>query len=97
MTLHVTHHAIERYQERIDPDAPHDEARAALDTPATRAAAEFGAQFVRLASGHRIVVQDNTVVTVMPADNYRKQVCRHKIPRHPRKQIRPQGRVSNGG
>jgi hypothetical protein len=90
--LHITHHAIQRYIARVDPSASPDTARAALDTPATRAAAQFGATFVRLATGHRIVVQDFTVVTVMPADNYRKQVCRHGLPRYNR-----QCRVPGGG
>jgi len=79
--LHITQHAIERYIERVAPVTP-DEAREALDCPAVRTAAQIGARFVRLHGGQRIVLQGCTVVTVMPAENYRKQVRRRGMGRY---------------
>lgn len=55
-----------------------------MDCPAVRAAAGFGARFVRLHGGQRIVLQDWTVTTVLPADNYRKQVRRRGMGRYGR-------------
>lgn len=74
MRPHVTAHAIDRYRERIA-DLPDSEIIANLDTPAIRAAAEFGCECrVRLPTGHRIVVKDHTIVTVTPAPLVRR--CR---------------------
>ncbi len=71
----ITSHAIERYQERVA-NVSDDEARLALASPAVRAAALFGCKYVRLATGQRIVVEDGIVKTVLPSENYRKQVRR---------------------
>lgn len=79
--LHISSHAISRYIERCDPLADYDTAVAALSSPVIQQAADFGAQFVRLGTGHRVVIEQHTVVTVMPADNYRRQVCRQGLPR----------------
>ena len=79
--IHITAHAIERYIERVAPVTP-DEAHAALDSAAVRCAAEIGARFVRLHGGQRIVLQGCTVVTVMPSENYRKQVRRRGMGRY---------------
>jgi hypothetical protein len=77
MTLHVTRHAIERFQERVE-NLPEPEVLERLDTPATRAAASLQAEcHVRLPTGQRIAVKDNTVVTVLPAEQYQRQVRRH--------------------
>lgn len=78
--IHVTQHAIERYIERVAPVTP-EQAAAALDSPAVRTAAQIGARFVRLHGGQRIVLQGHTVVTVMPSENYRKQVRRRGMGR----------------
>lgn len=75
MTLHVSYHAIQRYQERIA-NVTDDEARAVLSTPAIQAAAKFGAMFVRLGTGHRIAIQNMTVVTVLPPESYKRQIGR---------------------
>jgi hypothetical protein len=75
VTLHVSRHAVERYQERVA-DVTDDEAIAALSTPAIKAAAAFGAQFVRLGNGLRITINDGVVVTVLPASHHKKQVNR---------------------
>lgn len=79
--LHITAHAIQRYRERVA-ELADDQIRAALDCPAVRAAAQIGARFVRLHGGQRIVLQGDTVVTVMPSDNYRKQVRRLGLSRY---------------
>jgi hypothetical protein len=72
----VTKHALSRYRQRVDPRASYADAVAALSTPAIVSAAAFGARFVRLATGHRITLKGNVVMTVLPPGNYRKQVQR---------------------
>ena len=73
--VHVTHHAIQRYVERVSP-VTEDEARQALSSKAIEIAADFGARFVRLATGQRICVRDHAVITVLPAENYRRKIRR---------------------
>ena len=63
--IHISQHAIERYQERIA-NVPDEVAREALSCPAVIAAADFGASSVRLGSGVRIVLVGRSVVTVLP-------------------------------
>lgn len=65
--IHVTAHAVVRYQERIA-NLSDDDVRARLDTPAIRAAIKFGAPYVRLGSGHRVVIANGAVVTVLPVE-----------------------------
>lgn len=65
----LTRHAIQRYRERVA-DVPACEVWRALDSRAVRAAIDFGARFVRLAGGQRVVLEENRVVTVLPADHY---------------------------
>ena len=79
--LHVTAHAILRYQERVAPVSL-ETARAALSTPAIRKAAEFGATYVRLGTGHRVVIQGLTIVTVQPAEHYARQIKRRGLGRY---------------
>ena len=62
--IHVTRHAIDRYQERVA-NVPEDAARRALSTVAIRTAADFGAEYVRLGTGHRVVINCGSVVTVL--------------------------------
>lgn len=64
----ITHHALSRAIERVPGIATVDQARALLSSPAIRLAARFGAHYVKLGSGHRVVVNDNTVITVLPSD-----------------------------
>lgn len=59
--LHVTQHAIERALER-------GVALEALTCPAVQAAASFGAPYVRIATGQRIVIADGSIITVLPAE-----------------------------
>ena len=65
--VHITAHAIERFQERIA-NWPEAAVRKALSSPAVRLAAQIGAPFVKLGSGHRIALQGHTVVTVLSPD-----------------------------
>lgn len=65
--VHVSTHAIERYQERVR-NCTEAEAIAAIDTPAVNLAANFGAPYVRIATGQRIVIENHVVVTVLPSD-----------------------------
>lgn len=64
--VHITQHAIERFQERVE-NLPDDAVVDRLRCPAVLKAAAFGAPIVRLATGHRIVLQNGSVVTVLPA------------------------------
>lgn len=66
----LTRHAIERYRERVA-DVPTAAIWQALDCPAVRLAIEFGARFVRLAGGQRVVIQGNRIVTILPRDHAR--------------------------
>jgi hypothetical protein len=63
--LHITHHAVERYQERVA-NLPDAAVRAALASPAVHTAAAIGAPFVKLATGQRIVLRGSRVITVLP-------------------------------
>jgi len=81
MPIHVTNHAVLRYQERVAPVSM-ERARAILSSPTMQRAADFGATFVRLGTGQRVVIQDQTVVTVQPADHYARQVKRRGLGRY---------------
>lgn len=61
----VTRHAVERYQQRIDPAANDDEAREAIlsHAAAISIAASFGAPCVKLGDGSRLKLAGNVVVT----------------------------------
>jgi len=71
----LTRHAIQRYRERVA-DVPAAAIWAALDTPAVRIAIDFGARFVRLSGGQRIVLEENRVVTILPRDRCRGSLAR---------------------
>lgn len=65
MTLHVTSHAILRYQERVKrcTDA---EAVTALTGPIFDKAIEVGAHVVILPAGQRAIIKNSHVITVLP-------------------------------
>lgn len=63
--IHVTHHAIERYRERVA-DLPDAAIVAVLSSPAMETAARFGCECVLLGTRHRVVIDGNRVVTVKP-------------------------------
>ena len=65
--LHVTSHAISRAIERLGCKTA-AEADAVLRSPAVATAAQFGAPYVRLPGGQRVVLEGRNVVTVLPAD-----------------------------
>ena len=77
MTLHITQHAIDRYRERVA-DMPDQAIVAQLTTDAVLAAARFGAPYVRLPTGQRIVIQRGAVVTILPNDTPRGYVVRFR-------------------
>ena len=74
--IHVTHHAVERYQERVR-NLPADQVRELIR--ANRAVQLFmspltlslskGAPFVRLGTGQRLVLTEGRVITVLPTDH----------------------------
>lgn len=68
--LEVTLHAIARYQERVE-DVPAIEVVQRLNAPVFVQAADFGAPYVRMTGGQRAVIEDWTVVTILPKDQYR--------------------------
>lgn len=73
--LFLTRHAIQRYRERVA-DLPAAEIWRALDCPAVRVAIEFGARFVRLSGGQRVVLEENRVVTILPRNRGRAALAR---------------------
>lgn len=71
----LTRHAIQRYRERVA-DVPASAIWAALDTPTVRIAIDFGARFVRLSGGQRIVLEKNRIVTILPRERCRGSLHR---------------------
>tara|TARA_R110000772_G_scaffold89304_2_gene185141 strand:+ start:21695 stop:21970 length:276 start_codon:yes stop_codon:yes gene_type:complete len=64
----VSNHAVERYIERVAA-VSHAKALAAMQTPTIRLAASIGAPFVKLGSGHVVVIEGGAVVTILPKDH----------------------------
>lgn len=64
--IHITQHAVQRYQERVA-NVTDGEARAAIlsHEGALVCAARFGAPVVRCGEGFRIVMEGAIVVTVL--------------------------------
>lgn len=73
--VYLTRNAIQRYRERVADVSPAEIWRA-LDCPAVRVAIEFGARFVRLSGGQRVVLEENRVVTILPRDRCRGSLHR---------------------
>lgn len=78
---YLTRHAIQRYRERVA-DVPAAEIWRVLDCPAVRTAIVFGARFVRLAGGQRLVLEQDRIVTVLPSNHFvgsldRRNDCKH--------------------
>lgn len=80
--LRVTAHAVERFLERVDPSLTWDEARAQLSSPVIQKAANFGAPYVRLGTGQRIVIDSGSVVTVLPRDTWPASLDRRRTQIH---------------
>lgn len=66
--LFVTPHAIERYQERVA-DVPAIEVHRRLNSPTLLVAAEFGARYVKLGGGQRVVIKEWRIVTILPSNH----------------------------
>jgi len=62
--LTVTRHAMDRYRERVA-DLTDREIFTVLSGPTFELAAEIGAPFVKLPSGHRALIRDSTVITIL--------------------------------
>jgi len=75
MGVHVTAHAVVRFIERVRP-CSEDQARIALSTPAISVAADFGAHSVKLGTGHRIVIEQGCIITVLPKPAKRRRIRR---------------------
>jgi hypothetical protein len=79
MTVIVTHHACQRYVERVDPRVTLGEAADIIAGAerAIEAATRFGAHVVRMGTGAKLVLHDGKVVTVLA----RRQISsRHMLP-----------------
>lgn len=63
--IHITSHAVERYIERVHACSI-DDAIEALSSAIILKAADFGAHYVRLGTGQRIVLDGHRVITVLP-------------------------------
>ena len=79
--LLISVHAVERYRQRVA-NLPEPQARAAIDCPAARLAAQIGAPFVKLPSGHCLVIRHHTVITVLPAEVWTGSLSREGQPDH---------------
>jgi len=63
--LIVSRHAMDRFRERVA-NLPDRQIFERLSTPIFELAVELGASAVRLPSGHRAVIKNTTVLTVLP-------------------------------
>lgn len=85
---HLTAHAIERYQERVE-NVPAEEVRSRLSTCGIRAAIAFGVRVIRLGCGAQLVIEQGRVVTVLAphqrpkkfGQGYRNRHWKRKQPR----------------
>ena len=66
--IHVTGHAIQRFQERVQ-NLPVDQVEAALSSPFIQRAVEFGAKYVKLFNGARAVIRGGVIITVLPREH----------------------------
>lgn len=69
--IEIRTHAILSAIDRLPGCDTEEKARALLTSPAILLAAEIGAKYVRLGSGHRVVIEDGAVITVLPREIYR--------------------------
>lgn len=65
----VTRHAMDRYRERVA-NVPDVQIFKALSGRAFDVAARIGAPFVKLSSGHRALIKDGAVITVLPKNTW---------------------------
>lgn len=79
--IHVSRHALDRAKERVPGVRTDDEARALFAAEVFTIAAQFSHGCnctVRLATGNRVALRDCCVITVLPIENYRRTIRRHK-------------------
>lgn len=79
MSLFVTPHAVRRYRERVA-DRPDRWVIGYLAGKVFCLADSFGAPFVRLAGGQRVILRNHAVVTVLPADKCLDRLSRRFDP-----------------
>ncbi|MEO0589085.1 MAG: hypothetical protein AAFZ11_00845 [Pseudomonadota bacterium] len=77
--LFVTRHAISRYQERVE-SVPEHEVHRRLNSPTCLKAAEFGAPYVKLAGGQRVVLFDWRVITVLACGHWEGRLAPARDP-----------------
>ena len=63
--VEVTLHAVERYRERVADVTP-AQARSAMSSRTVQLAADIGAPYVKLPTGHRLAIHQHRVITVLP-------------------------------
>lgn len=81
--MHITAHAISRYRERVAA-VSEAEAREALSSETIRKAIEFGAHYVRLGTGQRIVIDGCRIITILPAEQRASSLSLDRDARHMR-------------
>lgn len=64
---HITAHAIQRYQERVENIAP-GAVITRLTSPIISKAISFGARTIRLGTGQRLIVADGAIITITPKE-----------------------------
>jgi hypothetical protein len=64
--LFITAHALARYRERVE-DCPDEEIARRLSSDAIVCAVRFGAHQIRLGTGQLVVIEDASIVTILPA------------------------------
>lgn len=76
--IHVSAHAIQRFQERVD-NIPADQVVSLLrQNRAVQSAISFGATYVKLGTGQRIVLKNGAIVTVLPSDHKKGRMTRER-------------------
>jgi hypothetical protein len=63
----ITSHAIHRFRALVA-DVPPGEVRRTLNCRAVLVAIEFGARFVRLAGGQRVVLEGDHIISILHKD-----------------------------
>lgn len=80
--VHVTQHAVDRALERVPGLKSEAEAYCLLTSWAVHQAVEFGAPFIRLGTGQRIVLLEDRVITVLPRGTWIGCLCTEMSRKH---------------
>ena len=62
----ITDHAIERYQQRVEPVCAKTARARLADNQAIQTAVQFGATGVILPKGQRVIIKDAAIITIVP-------------------------------